>query len=195
MAVGAGLIWDAAYTTVGLIKSYLGTDAKVDSPPSKSSVYDIRADDWNKKVAGLADVALRTRPGMLVVHRYSHPNVTAGGTAVDLYRGGGGDTGLLLAVMPWGGRIVGIGARCENARTAGSCVVNVEITAVQAALAVTIDAANPLRVYTSQLPAAAPSNDQFAAAAEIGVTYTTDGSWAAGATPSLDVDVYLAMGD
>lgn len=189
-------IWDAALATVAAIKSYLGGDEKLDMPPSKSAIYDVRAADHNAIVAGLAEVALRCRAGMLVRFSFSHPNVTASGTAQSFYRDGGGDTARLVAVMPWAGSVVGVAVRVENARTAGTLTVNVEVAGTPITLEVTIDGTHAQNHYAVQLPAVAvTAGDVFAAGDTVEATWTTDAAWAAGATPTVDVDVYLAMGE
>jgi len=168
----------------------------VNDTPIYSSTRDLDAEDWNKIVAGLSEVALRNRFGMLVCSSWSAPNVAASASAVALYRGSGGDTANSVQLMPWAGTIVGLAVRVENARTAGTLTINVEVWGTPIQLEVVIDGSEPQEATVTQLPAAAvTAGDTFAAGDKIEVTYTTDGSWAAGATPSVDVDLYLAVGD
>lgn len=189
-------IWQSALTTVSLIKSWLGTDEKLNRLPVQSSEYNIDADDWNKIVKGLAEVALRTRIGNVGIFTFSHPNVAASGTDVSLYRCGGGDTNLVHSICPFDGWVIGISARSENARTAGSCILEVEVDGTAVALTATIDGTNDQIVYETQTPVAAESaGDTVSAGDTIECVYTTDGTWAAGSTPSIICDVFIALGE
>lgn len=183
-------IFGAALSTLSALKSYLGGDEHANWEPVHSDTYDFDAVDWNTVVAGLSEVALRTRIGNIVVLNFSHPNVTASQTDASFYRNSGGDTALLRAVSPWAGSIVGLAVRVENARTAGTMTVNWRYGTTKGTLAAVIDGTNTQIRYVTQLP----GTEAIAAGAELNVVFTTDGSWAAGATPSVTVDLYVAMG-
>lgn len=179
------------------IKTYLGTDEKVDSFPSTDTQKHVRAQDFNRIISGLADVAQRTRYGMVCQSLWSHPNVTASQTAASLYRAGGGDTALIKTVAPWDGFLIGLGVWCENACTAGTLTINVEVNGTPLTLSVGLESVtNTQSNYTSQdTETADDASDIFSAGDLIEVTFTTNGSWAAGSTPSVGVDLYLAMGE
>ena len=49
-------IFDSALTTLLAIKNYLGGDGKTNAEPVHNSETDLDADDWNRVVAGLAEV-------------------------------------------------------------------------------------------------------------------------------------------
>lgn len=182
-------IFDQA--TIALMKTYLGTDEKEDAVPSLSVTYDVRAQDFNRILAGLAEVAFRCRYGMMVALQFSHPNVAASQTDLEIYRGSGGDTALLRTVAPFPGSVVGLAVRVENARTAGTLTVEWAKAGVGQTLAVVIDDDPTQKGYSVQLP----QTETFVAGDELGVVITTDGSWAAGATPSVDVDLLVSYND
>lgn len=189
MGITVGEIFDQA--TIATIKTYLGTDEKADLFPSQSETYDIRAADFNRILAGLSEVAYRCRFGMIVALPFSYPNVPASQTDLEIYRCGGGDTALLRTVAPWDGSIIGITARTENARSAGSCAVHPSVAGVAQTLEALIDGTNSQKHYASQVP----QTETFTAGQELGVMLTTDGTWAAGATPSIDCDLIVSYRD
>lgn len=184
-------IWDAALTTIDLIKTYLGTDEKADLFPSRSSTYDIIAAEWNKIVSGLAEVALRLRYGNLCQLLFSTPDATASLTNSDLFRASGYDAALTQALAPMAGSIVGLAVHIENARSAGSLVATWTKNGTEQTLAVTIDGTHDQSWYAMQLPGV----EEFAAGDLLGVSITTDGSWAAGATPSVSAELLVAYGE
>lgn len=184
-------IWDAALSSLALIKAYLGTDEKQDAEPAHSAVYDVRAEDHNVIVAGLAECALRLRIGNVVGYMFSQPNCTASQTNVDLYRASGGDTALLFTVAPWAGSVVGLAVRVENARSAGTLTVKWTLGGAEQTLSVTIDGTNSQKHVATQLPGV----ETFALKDELGVSVTTDGTWAAGSTPSVEVELLVAYGE
>lgn len=189
-------IWGTALSTLSAIKNYLGGDSKQNATPVISSIYDLNADEHNLIVAGLSEVALRTRYGNLICVSFSYPNVTAGGTGVDFYRACGGDTALKIFTAPFAGKIIAIAARSEGVRTAGTCTINIEVGGSAKTISTVIDATNTQKSTANQTYYAADvAGDEFSTGDEIGVTYTTDGSWAAGSTPSIMVDLILALGD
>lgn len=189
MSITIGEIFDES--TVAQIKAYLGTDEKLDLSPAQSAVYDVRAQDFNRILAGLAEVAFRIRYGMLVSMQFSYPNIPASQTNLEIYRGSGADTALLRTVAPFDGSIIGITARTENARTAGSLDAHPSVGGAAGALSAIIDVTNTQRHYAVQLPQV----ETFSAGDELGVMVTTDGTWAAGATPSVDVDLLVSYRD
>lgn len=177
-------------TTAALMKSYLGTDEKQDFAPSNSAVYDVRSEDWNKIVAALAEVAMRTRLGNLCVYTFSVPDATASQTSVAMYRESGADTTRTKVIAPWAGSVVGLAVYGEGARTAGTLTIKWGKNGTEQTLSVVIDGSNTQKNYATQLPAV----EAFAAGDELTCTFTTDGSWAAGATPSVSVDLLVAYG-
>lgn len=50
-------IFDAALTTIALIKNYLGGDEKLNLEPVHNTDYNIDADHWNKLISGVAEIA------------------------------------------------------------------------------------------------------------------------------------------
>jgi hypothetical protein len=184
-------IYGATLTTLSLIKSYLGGDGKKNAEPIHSTEYDIDADEHNRIVAGLAEIAARTRVGNVSVIHFSQPDATAGQTAVVLARDGAYDLTVTEHVAPWAGSIVGLSVSVENARSAGTLTIHWTNAGTPGTLASVIDGTDDQRTYDVQLPGV----DTFAAGARLGVTVTTDGSWAAGTTPSLSVDLVVAYGD
>ena len=189
MGIPVGEIFDEA--TIAALKTYLGTDEKLDLTPALSEIYDLRSQDFNRLLAGLSEVAFRIRFGMFVALPFSHPNVAASQTNLEIYRGSGADVALLRTVAPFDGSMVGITARTENARTAGQCAVHPSLNGAVKNLEALIDVTNTQKHYATQLPQV----ETFSAGDELGVMLTTDGTWAAGATPSLDVDLYVSFRD
>lgn len=187
-------IWDQS--TIADIKTYLGTDEKEDLPASTEPKYTLLAQNFNRKVAGLAEVAQRTRYGMMIALTWARQSVAASQTAASFYRNSGGDASLIKAVMPWNGWVVGLGVYVENPRTAGTCTINVEINGTPIALESVIDGTDTQMTYDTQdTVAAEAAGDSFSAGDYIEVTFTTSADWAAGATPSICVDLYLAYGE
>lgn len=178
-------------TTIALVKTYLGTDDKQDSAPSRSAVYDVRAEDWNRIAAGLAEVAFRLRFGMLITAPFSHPNAAASWTDQEIYRHGGGDTALLYLVAPFAGSLIGLSVRTEGARTAGTLTAGWSKNGALQTLTTDIDGTDTQKSYASQVP----QTETFDAGDEIGAMVTTDGTWAAGSTPSVQVDLLLSYRD
>lgn len=188
-------IWD--YTTTATAKAYLGGDEKADLTPSVSSTYDVRSDDWNKIVSGLVEHSQRLKYGCIVPFFFSQANATASQTAVSLARGSAYDANITHVVAPSAGMIVGIGVRTEGARTAGTLTINVEVNGTPTTISCVINGTSTQKNYTWQTPEAAAeaaTPDVFVAGDLIEATITTDGSWAAGSTPSVAVDLYLHYG-
>lgn len=168
---------------------WVGGDEKRNKEPVYDAAYDIDADDHNHIAKGLADVVARTKLGGVVSVLFSQPDATAGQADVALYRASGADTALLVLVAPWAGSVVGISVRSEGARTAGQASVVWSKNGSAQALKARLDAATPQKATAT----AAWGTETFAAGDEIGVLITTDGSWAAGATPSIHVDLFVAF--
>ena len=188
-------IWDSARTTVALIKTYLGTDVKEDMPASKSAINDIRAEDWNLIVGGLAETAIRNQYGMLACYTFSQADATASQTAVTLARNSANDADVTTVVAPLAGRVVGLGVAVEAARSAGTLTINIEVNGTPITISCVIDGTNTQYFYTMQtVVEAVAASDVFTVGQQITATVTTDGAWAAGVTPSITVDVYLALG-
>lgn len=187
-----------SYATTSTAKAYLGGDEKADLTPSVSSTYDVRSDDWNKIVSGLVECGLRTRYGAPCTYFFSQANCTASQTAVELARGSAADANLTEVVAIAAGKIVGLAVFSEGARSAGTCTIKVEVNGTPTTISAVLDGTNAQKHYVRQTPAAAAAAatpDTFAAGDTIEVTVTTDGSWAAGSTPSIAVDLYLHFGD
>jgi hypothetical protein len=189
MAVSTSIFTQA---TLATLKTYLGGDGMVNSEPVHDVTRDLDATLWNKIVAGLAEVALRLRPGNLVALMWSQANVTAGQTDVELARGSAGDAALKRFVAPAPGAVTHLSARVENARTGGTLTVKwTKNGEVQANLPLVINGTNTQAHYVVQLPSVAEA--AFVAGDQLGIAITTDGSWAAGSTPSLEVDMLVAL--
>lgn len=188
-----------SYATSATSKAYLGGDEKADLVPSVSSTYDVRSEDWNKIVSGLVEAALRTRYGAAPCnYLFSQADCTASQTAAHLIRASAYDADLTEVVAIASGQIVGLSVRAEDARSAGTCTINVEVNGTPTTISCALDGTNTQSHYVRQTPAAAAAAatpDEFSAGDLISVTVTTDGSWAAGTTPSIAVDLYLHYGD
>ena len=188
-----------SYATTSTAKAYLGGDEKADLAPSVSSTYDVRSDDWNKIVSGLVECGLRTRYGTPCNYMFSQANCTASQTAVELARSSAGDAALTEVVAIASGYIVGLAVFCENQCSAGTLAIKVEINGTPTTISVGLESVtNKQKNYTRQTPvaaAAAATPDTFSAGDTIEVTVTTNGTWAAGSTPSISVDLYLHYGD
>lgn len=118
--------------------------------------------------------------------RFTDDDLTASATSQVLWAPG--DTGLTESVMPFSGSIVGIAVQCQNARTAGTATFKPTINGTESStLSAVLNATNTQYAYGSQLARV----ENFAAGQRIGVKATTDGSWAAGVTPSVLVEVWV----
>lgn len=120
---------------------------------------------------------------------FSQPNATANQTAVALLVGSGGDAALTEIPAPRAGSVVGISIRSEGARTGGTCTVDVTVGGVATGLQAVLDATNTQQDEATQ----EKDTDTFALGDRVGVDVTTDGTWAAGATPSIVVLVEIEM--
>jgi hypothetical protein len=182
-------IYDAARTTAALIKSYLGGDERVDSEPIHDLTRDIDAGSWNVIVSGLAEVAKRTRPGNLVRLPFYIASATASLSASQLQAFG--PDAARTSVAAWlGGSIVGIVARCENALTAGTATLTASVGGVAGTFSAALSSAAQIG-RARQLPGV----QTFNWGDLLGLQLTTDGSFAAGSTPSIWGDLIVSYGE
>ena len=183
-------IFDAARTTRALIKTWLGGDEKANKTTVHNTTQNVDADDWNKKVSGLAEVAMRIRKGNIYVVEFYIANATAGLSSQDL-QVFGPDADRDSVVMPFGASVVACVAKCENAITANNATITPVINGTPSTtLPVTLDVSNQsAREY--QLPGI----EELAALEEIGCQISTHASFAAGTTPSIWVGIVLSVGE
>ena len=96
-------------------------------------------------------------------------------------------------VVPWKGHVVGVSAVLEADVSSGSmtAAVRVDGTAIVPALAATLSvvSGNVRRLSTT----ARKGVHAIAAGSYVGATYVTNTVFAAGSTPSLIVDVFVAI--
>jgi hypothetical protein len=193
MGISTSVLKDAG-ATLALIKTYLGTDEHANEEPVHDDARDLDAVDFNKLVAGLAEVAKRLRPGNLVPVEFelaTTPQNTT--TAVPL---AGSALTKWLAFKD--GRVVGITAYFETALSAGQAIVHPKINGTNCALALTIAAtAQAGRAY--QLPADAAAGDALDASALLGAelecAVTTSGAFACSASSKLRVTLWVSVGE
>lgn len=197
-------IYDAVLTTVALAKSEATSgilptvgDNLVNEEPIHDSTRDVDGNHHNKLTAYLAEAGVRTRPGNIVCYTFSIANLTASQTDLVLNRMSDGVDTAINSIVAWrGGSIVGATARLENDISAGgasACVVEVRDDAVKLtnlAQLILDDTTNVRQNRVNQLP----GNDVAAALSLIDVVVTTDAAFAAGATPTLWVDLYVSYG-
>jgi hypothetical protein len=183
-------IFDSSYTTSTLIRAYLGGDDKENEEPIHDEDTNIDADNWNKLVAGLEEVAKRLRPGNLAVYEFSQANCTASQTNVDLQRAG--DDAARTGVTAWrDGSVVGLAVWVEGARSAGTLTVSWTIGGTEQTMTCIIDDSPTQFGRSYQLPGV----ETFDALDVLGVSVTTDATWAAGATPSISCDLIVSYGE
>ena len=183
-------IFDAARTTLALVKTYLGGDEMENQEPIHDATKDLDADNWNKIAAGLSEVAVRIRKGNLACLRYYIANATAGLTSSQL-QVFGPDANRDSVIAPYDGSFIALALHCENARTAGTATAEVSIGGVAGTLSTVIDDDPTQFARSYQLPGI----EEFTALDELGVHLTTDGSWAAGSTPSIWADLWISLGE
>lgn len=97
----------------------------------------------------------------------------------------GGDAAITGVPMARAGSITALTIQSENARSGGTCTVAVTKNGTATAVTAVLNGTNTTKVTTTS----AKDVVTFAAGDVIGCKVTTDGSWAAGATPSLLADV------
>ena len=193
MAVTTSILKDAG-ATLALIKTYLGTDTHENEEPIHDDARDIDATDWNRIVAGLAEVAKRVRPGNLVPVVFELATTPQGATtAVPLC---GSALTAFLALKD--ATVVGITAYFGSALSAGTAIVQPKINAVNCALHLDLAAAAQAgRAY--QLPVDAGATDAIDASAllsaELEVDVITDGSFACSSSTKLHACVWLSVGE
>lgn len=185
-------IFQAANSTLLSIKNWLGGDEKQNAEPVHSTVYDIDADDHNKRASGTAEIAKRIRPGNPVRYRFHVANLAA--SLTDSQLADPGDAAILGAAAWLDYSVVGISYYMENAQTAGALTVNWSIGGTkQQAGTFEATGASGQTGRAQQLPGTAGSTGSNGDV--LGVQVTTDGSFAAGATPSLVVDLLVSYGE
>jgi len=185
-------IYDAARTTQALIKTWLGGDEMTNEEPVHDATEDIDAVLWNKMVQAHSEIAKRTRPGNLVAYYFSQADCTASQTDVVLPVGEGGDAAQVAEVAWLDGSLVGLAVWVEGARTAGTLTVDATVNGTKVAnMTLDINAAPVQYGRFRQLPAI----DTFSSLDLLGIKITTDGTWAAGATPALRVALLVSYGE
>lgn len=199
-------IYQAANSTLALLKTYLG-GATSDSFLNEETVHDtqrdVDADVFNRILAGLGENALRTRPGNLIVQPFSIQSLTSGQTDLRLTKVSDAvDPGAVHWIAWRGASIVGATVKLQNNVSAGganACVVEVRSATPPAAMAkltnlpqlILDDTTTVRRNRVNQLPGV----DTVLGLDEVDVVVTTDAAFAAGATPTLWVDVYISIGE
>jgi len=186
-------IFDEDYNSLELLKTYLGDDEHSNALAIHSDEYDFDAADWNRVVAGLSECALRARIGNLIALSFSQANCVATQTDVNLTRDG--DSANKRFVAPFKGSVVAMSINCENARSAGTCIVNWRKGTVSSMTKGTLACvlnADPTQIDTATQD---PGVETFTAGQVIDVVVTTDSGWAASTTPSLICDLILSLGD
>lgn len=200
-------LWETANTTLALLKTYLGEDDKTNKEPIHDAQTDIDAVTWNEFVSAHAELGLRMRPGNLLCLTWHRANLAASLTDDPLERVMNSDAAGTLWTPYRGGQIVGMGIRLENAATAGGATavtVEARINSTKATelTGAVIDstggAPGDQKARATRLPTNAvngtPGNATFAALDDVDVVVTTDAAFAAGATPSLFVDLFISIG-
>lgn len=114
---------------------------------------------------------------------FDDDNLTTGQTGVDLTTSGSATVAKHIAV--WNGSVRGIFIRSNEARSAGSIIVDVTVNSASTGLQATIDNTNTQEAYSVQNK----DVDAFSAGDRIGVTYTTSGDWAP-TTADFNIGVY-----
>ena len=180
-------IWDQS--TLALIKTYLGGDEHTNDEPIHNDATDVDSTDWNKIVSGLGEVALRTINGNILDLHFYQSDCTAGQTNVDLQRSA--DTVDQDFVAPLAGSVIAISISIENAVTVDDCIVTWTKNGTEGVLQAKLDTVNTLKHYASQ----EPGTETFDAGDLVGVSVTTDALFAAGVTPTISVDLIIALGE
>ncbi len=187
-------IYDAALTALATVKTYLGTDEKQDEEPVHDVDTNIGATIWNTMIAGLAEVAKRTRPGNLVpVYFEVAASVQSATTPIPIL---GSTMTQFLAMKD--AELVGITAYLATALTAGQVTIQPTINGVNTALSLVITSTDQAgRVY--QLPAAADATDKIDASAlldgDLEVDAIGDGTFAVAGSALTHVVLWLNVGE
>lgn len=192
-------IFDLALTTLALIKARILPvvfDNLVNEEPIHDATRDIDALQMNRLTAYLGDVGLRTRPGLLVPYAFSLANATAPQAITALARDGANDAARVAATAWRGGHIVGVAVWVENARTAGTLTITPTVNGVAiTSFTVVIDGTNVQFHRANQLPGTVTAPvTTFSAKDRLGLSWTTDAAWAAGATPSVSAELIVSYG-
>lgn len=124
--------------------------------------------------------------GQMVPITFGLNSVTASQTNVQLATFTSNGVGV---AMPFAGEIVAVTYSLTNAKTAGTLSVGPTVGGTEIA-ALTLAAANSI---TSGIKKVMRRTAVFSAGSEIGAEITTDGSFAAGTTPSLQVTVWAIL--
>lgn len=183
-------IFDSTRKTLALIKSYLGSDDMANFEPIHDPLTELDAAHLNCDRAGLAEVALRVRKGLLVPLHFYLANVAANQTD-QLLKPESADTDKAAVLPPFDGSVIALVLHTQNARTAGSLTVNWRAATVAGTLEAVIDGTNTQTVRAYQLPGV----ETFTALAALDLTYTTSADWAAGTTPSVWATLWIAIGE
>lgn len=190
MAVSTS-IYGTTLTTLALTKSYLGGDGLLNTEPVHDVLRDADADHHNKRAAGLSEVAMRTRKGVIVPYHFSIADATSGITTQQLVCLTAGDADWTEYAAPFDGSVVGLVAHSEGARTAGTATLVWSLAGTAQTLSAVIDDTDTQVARGVQLPGV----ETFDAKDLLGIELTTDGSWAAGVTPSIWATLYVSYGE
>ncbi len=183
-------IWAAAQDTLAKVKTYLGSDTMSNFEPIHDPLTELDAAHVNRVRAGLAEVALRTRKGMIVPFHFYVANALANQSAASLAPESA-DSSKAAVIALYGGSVVGLTVHCQNARTAGTLTVHWRKAAAAQTLTAAIDGTNTQKVRAYQLPGL----ETFAALDSLDLTYTTSADWAAGTTPSIWATLWVSLGE
>lgn len=148
-------IFGASLTSLALAKTYLGEDTHTNEEPVHDDDTNIDADDWNKIVAGLAEVARRLRPGNLVTIPFELTSLSASATASAIL---GGSSDKTTQRLFKDGTLVGITAEYDSAITSGTLTVQPQIDTANTALSLELNSTYQIR-RTYQLVADADATD------------------------------------
>lgn len=148
-------IFGADLTSLALAKTYLGGDAHENEEPIHDDDTNIDADDWNKIVAGLAEVARRLRPGNIVGIPFELTGLAASATAAAKLCGSAAKT---IERLFKDGTLVGITAEHSAAIVSGTLKVQPQIDTANTTLTLTLSSTAQI-ARAHQLVAAAAAAD------------------------------------
>lgn len=135
MAVATSILDDAG-ATLALIKTYLGEDNRENEEPVHDPVTELGADEWNKLVAGVAELAKRLRPGNLVAVPFELTGLAGSATAQAVLCG---TTDKTVQRLFKDGTLVGITAEHSAAIVGGTLTVQPQIDGADTALSLELN--------------------------------------------------------
>jgi hypothetical protein len=169
MAVSESILDDAG-ATLALIKTWLGTDEHTNFEPVHDDAEDLDATDFNRLVAGLAEVALRLRAGNLIAIAFEETGLAASATTQANLAG----TGKTTLLLPKDAKLVGITAKHSAAIVGGTITIQPQIATVNTTLNASLSsAAQSARAHQIEADAAAADALDASALEEIEVDITT----------------------